>query len=107
MSNTEQPTPAAMRLAEASLDAATPDGSSYVERPLMDAAKAIDAASVRQTVEALEKGMDIIDTIENRAMAADGPVTPNAQEATADEIEAVFKALYHAHFALNNGSLER
>ena len=40
--------------------------------------------------ERLAKIAEIIESVENRCMAADGPVTPTHREITADEIAAIY-----------------
>jgi hypothetical protein len=37
--------------------------------------------------------LSIIERVENRCMAADGPVTPTTQEITEDELRAIYRAV--------------
>lgn len=38
----------------------------------------------------------IIEAVDNRCMAADGPVTPTLKEMTADELKKIYKLAKHA-----------
>jgi len=43
-------------------------------------------------VDACKKVLDVIERVENRCMACDGPVTPTTQEITEDELRTIYLA---------------
>ena len=49
------------------------------------------------SVEKLNKIREIIETVENRCMAADGPVGPTNQEITDQEIRQIYRLTTQAH----------
>lgn len=59
--------------------------------------KAEDAeAEVARLREAAQAAMNVIEMVENRCMAADGPVTPTCDEITDDELREIYHGLRRA-----------
>lgn len=72
----------------------------HAANPNRSRAELAAMVGLRKTVEALEKGENLILDAENLAMAADGPVTPTSRAMNFNDLEECLRCIYRALAAL-------